>query len=88
MPIAIAVEQCYFRKTDTITAASQISQVCAEDFVQDYLAEQMLCGKILGKLEQAEVVDRVYTLKGSYVCLEMIGRERSEEIIKHYEQSD
>lgn len=88
LPIAVAVEQCYFRKTDTITAASQISQVCAEEFVQDYLVEQMLCGKILGKLEQAEVVDRVYTLKGSYVCLEMIGRERSEEIIKHYEQSD
>ena len=88
LPVAIAIEQWYFRKTDTVTAASQISQVCAEEFSQDYLEGQMLCGKILGKLESADIGDAVYTLIGRYVCLEMIGRERSEEIIKHYEQSD
>ncbi len=88
LPIAIAVEQWHHYQTDNVTAASEMSQVCAEEFAQGYLAEQMLSGKILGELESADVGDTVYTLTGRYVCLEMIGRERSEEIIKHHVQSD
>ena len=48
----------------------------------------MLSGKILGKLEHTDMEDAIYTLTGRYVCLEMIGRVRSEEIIKHNGQSD
>lgn len=88
LPIAIAVEQWHCREAESATAVSELSQVCTEEFAQMYLAEQMLSGSILGKLEQADVGNAVYTLTGRYLCLEMIGRERSEEIIKHYEQSD
>ena len=88
LPIAIAVEQWYCYKENPITAASEMSQVCSEEFAEAYLAEQMLSGKIIGKMEQAEIGDAVYTLTGRYVCLEIIGREQSEEIIKHHEQSD
>ena len=83
IPISIAVEQWYYRKTDSITAASEMSQLCGVNFAQEYLHNQMLSGKIIGKLESGEQGNAVYTLTGRYICLEMIGRERSEEIIKH-----
>ena len=83
MPVAIAVERIYQRKTDPVREVSQVSQVYAEEFAKTYLFEQMLSGAILKEQERAEVGNTVYTLKGRYVCLEMIGRERSEEIFKH-----
>ena len=83
MPISIAVEQWYYRKTDVITAASEMSQLCTEKFAESYLLQRMISGKILGKLENTDIGDAVYTITGRYICLEMIGRERSEEIIKH-----
>lgn len=83
LPVAIAVEHIYQRKTDPVREASQVSQVYAEEFAKRYLFEQMLSGVILKEHEQTEVGNTVYTLKGRYVCLEMIGRERSEEIFKH-----
>lgn len=88
LPITIAVERWQYYQTDNVTAASETTQVHAEEFAQEYLLEQMLSGKILGKLENADIGDSVYTLTGRYVCLEMIGRERSEEIIKHNGKSD
>lgn len=83
LPIAITVEQIFQRKTDQVSTASELSQIHAEEFAQMYLSEQMISGKIINKQEQADVGDAVYTLEGRYICLEMIGRERSEEIIKH-----
>jgi sporulation protein YqfD len=83
LPISIAVEQWYYYKTESITAASEMTQLYTEEFAEGYLLQQMLSGEILGKLETADIGDAVYTLTGRYICLEMIGRERSEEIIKH-----
>jgi similar to stage IV sporulation protein len=83
LPISIAVEHRYRRQTNPVTTVSEFSQVCAEEFAQKYLSEQMLSGKVFGKLERLEIGDAVCTLRGKYVCIEMIGRERSEEIIKH-----
>ena len=83
LPIALSVEKLYCRKTDSITALSETYRLYTEDFAQRYLTHQMLSGKILGKQESAVVRNDVYILPGRYICLEMIGRERSEEIIKH-----
>ena len=88
LPIAVSVERWHYRNTDTATVGSEMSQVCAENFALDYLTGQMLSGKILGKLESIDFSDAVCTLTGRYICLEMIGRERSEEIIKHHGKSD
>jgi len=88
LPIAIAVERWHYYQTDNVTVVAESPQILTEEFAQDYLTEQMLSGKILGKLENVNVGDAVFTLTGRYVCLEMIGRERSEEIIKHHGKSD
>ena len=88
LPISVAVERLEYYQTINVTAVSEAVQVHAEEFAQGYLLQQMLSGKILGKLENLFIGNSVYTLTGRYVCLEMIGRERSEEIIKHYGKSD
>lgn len=88
LPVSIAVEQFIFRKSDTTTAASDQVKTRTEQFAQNYLMEQMLSGKILGCLENEDIGDAVYTFTGRYICLEMIGREQSEEIIKHHGKSD
>ena len=88
LPISIVVEQRYYRSADNAIAASDATRGCAEDFAQDYLFGQMLSGKILAKAESETLADDVYTLTGRYVCLEMIGRERYEEIIKYDGKSD
>ena len=83
LPISIAVEQYDYRNTDSISVAADTSQLCVEDFALAYLSRQMLSGRVLHKSESGALGEVVYTLTGKYVCLEMIGRERSEEIIKH-----
>ena len=83
LPISVTVEQWVLRKTDPVATASELSQVCAEEFAHKYLSEQMLSGQVFGKLEHLEIGNAICTLTSKYVCLEMIGRERSEEIIKH-----
>lgn len=88
LPIAVSVERWYYRNTDTVTVGSEVSHDRAENFALDYLAGQMLSGRILGKLESIEISDTACTLTGRYICLEMIGRERSEEIIKHHGKSN
>ena len=88
LPISIVLEQRYYYSADNAIVASDATRVCAEDFAQDYLFGQMLSGKILAKAESETLADDVYTLTGRYVCLEMIGRERYEEIIKYDGKSD
>ena len=88
LPISIVVERWCYRSTHSVTTASESPQLCTEDFAKAYLSQQMLSGKILGKFESGDVGDAVCTLTGRYICLEMIGRERSEEIIKHNGKSD
>ena len=84
LPISVVVERIYCKEKASITEASEMSQVCTEKFAQDYLQETMLSGSILAKVETQDIGSAVYMLSGRYVCLEMIGRERSEEIIKHH----
>lgn len=88
LPISIVIEQWSYYKTDIVTTSSEPPEICAQEFSWEYLTNQMICGKILGKVENKSIEDTVYTLTGRYICLEMIGREQSEEIIKHYGQSD
>ena len=88
LPIAVSIERWYYRKADPVAEASEFSQVCAQDFAKAYLMEQMLSGRILKSLEHAQIGDDIYSLTGRYLCLEMIGRERCEEIIKHNGKSD
>ena len=84
LPISVAVEKQCFRKADSIMETADISQTLTQEFAEEYLLQNMLSGSIVGKLESANVVDASYVLFGRYICLEIIGQERSEEIIKYH----
>jgi hypothetical protein len=56
----------------------------AANTAKQYLLSQMVSGKILLDSVSVNSDEERLVLYGQYVCLEMIGRERSEEIIKHH----
>ena len=57
-------------------------------FADDYLTSQMVAGKILYAVESVFPQAGGYVLTGQYDCLEMIGRERAEEMGENHGQSD
>lgn len=81
LPIAIVTETyiCYEEST-SISTAEQVRDDLAL-FAGAYLRRQMVAGKIVTKEESFSNENGVFRLFGEYGCVEMIGRERSEEII-------
>lgn len=51
-------------------------------FADAYLSQQMTAGAVTERREEITEWEGVYRLTGNYACIEMIGRQRSEEIIK------
>ena len=88
LPAALAVEKLTF--WETVPGAPEEGTVQEElkAFVGAYLASQMVAGKILGGSESVFSRAGGYVLTGQYDCLEMIGRERAEEIGENHGQSD
>jgi len=78
LPIGIATEHCiYYNPTETdISQEQQLLQGS-----ERYLLTQMVAGRILSREEEIFRENGVWCLEGSYECLEMIGKEQSEEII-------
>lgn len=81
LPLAIVTETWIYYEESTPAAATEESQATLENFAQMYLRSQMVAGQILTSNEEFTAGDGVCRLDGEYGCLEMIGRERSEEII-------
>ena len=78
LPLCIVVERCWGR--NTLESLSAKDSVLA-DFGRRYLSSQMLSGTILTKSEEITEEEAYLMLTGQYECLEMIGRERGEEIV-------
>ena len=57
-------------------------------FVQRYLTDQMLAGKVIRRDEDFGGSSGLYDLNGRYSCVEMIGREQIEENLGYYGKSD
>lgn len=49
-------------------------------FSERYLTGQMIAGRISDRLEEIELLDGIYCLKGTYRCTEMIGRDQPEQL--------
>lgn len=82
LPIAIVTETWLDYEKSTPTATTEQSSNMLSDLAEIYLRGQMVAGTILSKEEKFSQQDGVLRLDGEYGCFEMIGRERSEEIIK------
>lgn len=80
LPVCVAVEEyrCYVLKTAETVLPD--SQTLLTEFSDGYLRKQMVAGSILSKQQTIIADNGVYRLNGNYVCLEMIGAFRREEI--------
>lgn len=80
LPIALCVEVFTFAEVKRESISEDISRTLLPEAAQRYLLAQMVAGSIDSREEQMEAAEGVYQLKGNYVCTEMIGRERPEQI--------
>lgn len=78
LPVALCVDKMIH--TDLSVHSLIKTQTDMDAFVQQYLSDHMAAGKILHKKEEIEERDDCYLLRGSYICEEMIGREKMEKI--------
>lgn len=81
LPVAIIIETWISFSNDTPAAVTDEYNELMSRFAEKYLRDQMIAGKILTRQEQFTSDENVLILEGVYSCLEMIGRERYEEII-------
>lgn len=80
LPIAFAIDRFYsftpqnssVKKTDAFQSLNHFSDEC--------LLRQMTAGKILHKQQSITLTEGVYMLKSDYICTEIIGMERREQI--------
>ena len=88
LPIAVTVQQ----ETNYYLQGIQEDWIEAETFLKsfskDYLLSQMNAGKIISEEYVSMEFESCSHLIGQYICDEMIGQTRSEEIVKNYEQTD
>ena len=77
MPIGIFRED-YFQRT------LEPGYLQSEDQLQKAAREYLLSTMISGKIFNESVEVQGLTLRGSYLCSEMIARERNEELIQSY----
>ena len=81
LPIAIVTETWIDYESAAPAATVEENSRTMSSLAQDYLRSQMVAGTILSKDESFSQRDGFLLLYGKYGCLEMIGQERSEEII-------
>ena len=80
LPLTI-VSETYFDYEQIAPTSPNPEDQTVSEFVQRYLLNQMIAGKILNCRESVTHEEAYTCLEGIYGCLEMIGLERSEEII-------
>ena len=88
LPVALAVEKLIFWNTEPTASIEAAAEAELKAFADDYLTSQMVAGKILYAVESVFPQAGGYVLTGQYDCLEMIGRERAEEMGENHGQSD
>jgi len=84
LPIGIAVERWTVYEETAATGDGSEFQNTAENGAKSYLLDQMISGRILDCAVTVQQEDHRILLMGSYLCSEMIARERSEEILENY----
>ena len=81
LPVILLTEVYTYRES----VLMQTEEPTMSEFAQSYLRQQMVSGMILSMSERIHQREGVFCLEGKYICTEMIGRIRNEEIIKPYE---
>ena len=80
LPVALCVEEYTVFETSLSEIPPDQAQSALTGFADRYLTGQMVAGEIRSRLETVSSEEGVYHLRGSYICVEMIGREQKEQI--------
>ena len=82
LPVSVLRETVTYYDTAGDTPAAFADEAFLEAYSEAYLHSQMIAGEIHHKAQQFLESDGAWILKGQYVCSEMIGRQRAEEILQ------
>ena len=80
LPAALCVDTFVLGQMQTVSLDAEKAQLALNRFADDYLGEIMVAGSILEKETAFLKSDGCFRLSGAYVCTEMIGKVRREEI--------
>ena len=80
LPVALCVEEYTVFETSLSEIPPDQAQSALTGFADRYLTGQMVAGETRSRLETVSLEEGVYRLRGSYICVEMIGREQKEQI--------
>ncbi len=81
LPILLVTETwTYYESGQTALDEETVSRRLSA-MAERYLSREMTAGRIYDKNEQLDCMDDIWLLEGNYTCHEMIGRQRSEEIL-------
>lgn len=82
LPVAIVTETWITGREQTEDITLEQNTQTLSDLAKRYLKDQMIAGTVHSQSEQFSAAEGVVCLTGEYGCIEMIGREQNEEIIK------
>ena len=84
LPVALVTEEWTGFECRPQRLSGDRAGMILTEFSDNCLKQQMIAGKVLRQSLEMDGDSGVYSLKGSYACLEMIGREQNEEILLDY----
>lgn len=88
LPIALTVQKQISCAVAPVQSTLERKEPILQQYAHSYLESQMIGGKVGHGDYQIAETPGVLRLTGQYICDEMIGQTRSEEIINQYEQTD
>ena len=88
LPIALTVQEEIEYEIAPVKVETQELEPVLDQFAQEYLERQMIAGKVRHGDYQLTETEGALHMVGQYICDEMIGQTRSEEIVNNYEQTD
>ena len=88
LPVALVTEVWTDYDCEIGSVSADRAEMILGDFADDYLMQHMIAGRILRQERVYGCENGMYSLQGEYACLEMIGREQSEETFGNYGKTD
>ena len=84
LPYALRIERVMFYDTASMPTSADFMEQLLRSSADCYIKQEMVSGRILASTVSLDAQEDAIILSGDYICLEMIGREQSEEILQHY----
>lgn len=82
LPIAVVRESQIYYDVLTEATAQADDYTWLESAASNYLRKQMIAGEILNSDIQVQINEDFCVMHGTYACIEMIGKEKNEEILQ------